>query len=212
MGQFIGFAYTGTPANKAKIKRYWDEIEPILRTSHGVYKGRSKKNLGVAAEAVGLSPGLQWKAIPFVNNGDDNVRLIVKNGHVHKKDPYAIEHIIPFNQRRLAKEGADYVASKVKRFDDEANFTVNNGPYTMDGYPQDKEDIGLFVEKLMLEYTKENKHHYWKQWLHGVTYYEPTNQVSPRQYLKRRHNKRKTKQFKQSRREQRKEWFAKHGL
>ena len=215
--QFIGFRYTGTKANKAKIKAYYDELEPILRTSHGVFKGKSQRTLKAAAGAVGLNTRRDWRQVPFVNNGDDHLRFVVsKSGKVTKVSRFAIEHQITFDMRRLAKEGASYVYSLVEDFEDEIDdetgevigplFTVNNGPYTMDGFQDTKETLGLRVESLMQQYPKSDKHHYYKQWLHGATLYEPTNQIGPKEYLQRRHNKRQSAEWKANRRKDRKEY------
>lgn len=215
----VNFKYTGTAWNKRKIKKYFDELEPLISQPNTIYRPRNSGNLKIAAESAGLNPRLKGlKAIPIFNNGVNNTKVRIKKGRVKLVRPFEEREIILFDQEKLASEGEDYINSLLdfdaekfegmdfeerQEFFPDVTFQIMAGKHIVRRGGISLPNIAPTISQYMNNYNAPTKKHgdtTWREWLHGVIRIESTNQKETEKVISEQNTK--TKAYRQKTRKQ----------
>ncbi len=207
--KYVSFKYSDDDYSARKIKRYYDELWPLLHQPHTDYKSRSKRNLTTVIKSVG-GPGLrQLKAVPVPSAGVEGLKVRIKNKQVQIESDFISQRIIPFNKRKLAKNAIPYINELVADVKEPVRFKIQTGNYEMER-GHSKETIADEVHRLQMKYTlgakiesasgsihKVKRGQQWQIWLNGLVVLTSKNQIDIDQYITR-HAKEKKAGYKKN--------------
>lgn len=174
---------------KAKIKKYYDEVEALTARPYYAYKPRDKRRLETAQNFAQHETHLPALKVAFIpTNGKEKPRITYnKKGEIVSRTRHVATRMINVNRWKLAENPKEYIRKLIKNDEGKA-YTVLAGRYEI---PQAKSKKALpdFVGKLALKYSDENKNNYVGNWLHGIASHSFSEQKDFTSY-----NKEKTEQ------------------
>lgn len=181
-----------TPAQKAKVTRYFHELDRLTAQPRYVYKARSKAMLEKVQAVTGHDKGFKFKVafVPHVPKRDKKGREtkprvdLAKTGAVRIRERYYTKSIVALDQRRLARDAKAEVKRAIDTVPNAKRFTIQAGTNEMPGL-YDRPFISERVIRLMNLYDGRKslpkgsgnagdspKHHKWTLWLNGLVAYE----------------------------------------
>lgn len=179
-----------TKAQKAKVKRYSDEISKLTNRPYQVYRPRLRERLRPAqqfSQHESQLPGLKVAFIPTDGKGTTRLRF-TKSGIVAQSEYVSIRGI-SLSIRGLAGDTPEYVARRISGVA-ASHFTIQAGafeipiPYLPESVPK---AVSLLVERYgghgPPDDKEDRENHHWANWLHGLKGYESDNQEDVVAYL-----------------------------
>lgn len=180
-----------TPAQKAKITRYWHQLNEITAQPVYAYKARSRKRLEQVQETIGQGTGYEFKVafIPHVPKKDKRgretkPRVDVESGVVRIRERGYNKVMVELDADELASDTKGEIKRGLELVPDATRFTVMAGKNEMPGL-FDRKLIADRIMRLMAQYDGVKplprgsgnkgdapKHHSWDQWLKGMIAYE----------------------------------------
>lgn len=191
---FVDFDYdlrkSPTKAQKAKVKRYSDEISKLQNRPHQIYRPRRPDRLRPAqqfAQHETNLPGIRVAFIPTDGSGTTRLRFTAR-GIVAKSEHVAITGV-RLSISGLAGDTTGYVRRRISG-NRASHFTIQAGAFEIP-IPYLPQSVPDAVASLVARYggpgtpdTKEDReNHHWANWLHGLKAYESHNQDDVQAYL-----------------------------
>jgi hypothetical protein len=171
---------------KAKIKRYYDEIDSLSARGHIIYRPRNKARRKAAIEYAGQDKSLtQLKTVLIpVANPEKRPQLKFKNNKLILKGEFVTTEIIPFDQFELIKDPEKHAAQVISALPNDARFTIRVGEGGRFEIPQDieKSRIPSRVQILTTNYNDKDRNDYFGNWLFGVQMHTFDNQADFSEY------------------------------
>lgn len=186
-----------TPAQKAKVTRYFKEVHELTARPFQVVRLRNKAHLQMAQTVAKHAQGFPQIKVAFVPVASDQpVRVRFTKDSMVVEAKYWDKRELLFDQERLALEGGDEVDRLTKSAPKNTVFTIQAGKYEIPN-TGDARTIRKRVVALMNKYDgkkplpktsgnrgdKPEKHH-WSIWLAGLTAYNFKNRGNPQRLLK----------------------------
>ena len=178
---------------KAKINRYYAQLETLTIRPHQVYRARGKKNLRSVQRFAQHDPRFKEFTVAFVpTDGEQRQRIRINTkGSVVATTDAISRHEIPFDRLRLIAEGKPYIESVIARGPKVRTYIIQAGAFEV---PSSSLPANIVndVLKYMTRYNAKDydadssSSHYFGNWLTGVNGYNFRNQESLAQY---RHKK-----------------------
>lgn len=168
---------------KAKIKKYFDEIEALKARNHVIYRPRRADRLKAAQEFAQHEnhlPGLRAAFIPVANPA--TAKLKVGRGRVPRftvKEVRGIERVsIPLRPRALIKDTAAEIGRALSKEPKATHFAIQAGKYEI-SHALGRERVLPRVRQLMERYSEggakfkasRRSSNHWKEWMHGINAY-----------------------------------------
>lgn len=210
---FVAFNYDLrqklTPAQKAKITRYYNALEPILSTSADihVYRPRSNEGKKAAAKIMPTFSGMkELRAFPIPKPRGQKTRVKVRNGKPIIETAHVKSEFIPLNQHRLAEDPKAEVSAAIsgkpyKRYSLAAGETFEvKVTFSPDILP---EKIAEYMARYDIDPESPDRvanprnaknwsaNHHWKNWLFGIYGYSFDNQADLNEYRMARRKQKK---------------------
>lgn len=180
-----------TRAQKAKVTRYFKELDRLTAQPRYQYKARSQKMLEEVQRVAGHEKGYDFKVafIPHVPKVDKRgretkPRVDVEKGVIRIRERYYTKIMVALDQKQLVRDTAAEVGRAIKMAPDAQRFAIQAGVNEMPGL-YDRQLIGERVRRLMNLYDGKRalprgsgnrgdspKHHRWQLWLHKLIGYE----------------------------------------
>lgn len=175
-------------AKKAKVTRYFHEVNALTARPYVIKRFRNEKHLKAAQRFSQHDKGFkQFKVafVPTTTNKPVKVRFTKRESMV-TEGPYFEKIEIEFNQKALArdpnKEIQRAITAELGKHPKNMRYIVQAGKYLMRQVATDIGAVQLQVRALMARYdgkkqlgkdrTWNPKHHHYSRWLNGVTAYE----------------------------------------
>jgi hypothetical protein len=182
-----------TPAQKAKITKYFKELDQLTAQPRYLFKSRNPEEMAKAKRVSGQDPKYKFKVafLPYTPEKSKKTGEYIKPKITFTKDGIRIRQRkyskieIPLNKVRLAQDHEKEILRAIKANAPKASrFAVRAGVNEMPG-TGDMPNIIRKVGELMNKYDgvtplpkgSGNKgdgpqHHKWDQWLHSLIGYE----------------------------------------
>lgn len=198
---FVDFDYDlrkapPSKSQKAKVKRYSDEISKLTNRPYQVFRPRLKSRLRPAqqfSQHEANLPGLKVAFVPTDGSGTTRLRF-TKSGIVAKSEHVSIRGV-SLSISGLAGNTPEYVARRISGIT-ASHFTIQAGafeipiPYLPESVPG---AVAYLVERYGGKGTPDDKedreNHHWANWLHGLKGYESDNQEDVVSYLMDKRNR-----------------------
>ena len=182
-----------TPAQKARVTKYWHELQNLTAQPRYIYHTRSPSKLKQAQQVVQSEPGYKWKVafIPhtpkILSSGKPSKakpKIEFTAEGVRIREPGYRRSFVPLNPMKLAIDPQKEIKRAIKKNAPRAkHFVIQAGVNQMAGV-SDKSNIIKDVIKLMNRYDgikplpnssgnagDAPKTHKWDRWLTGVIAY-----------------------------------------
>lgn len=148
-----------TRYQKAKIKRYYDEIDSLTAVPHQTYRPRTKKHLKAAQRFSGQQSELRGLKVAFVPNNGKRVKIqFDQSGEMRVKSKHVETSFIEFDELALIDNPTEYTKQLLENRT-EKQFTVSVGDgreipkaYTKNTLP---EYIGFLTTKYGSQLTDD---------------------------------------------------------
>lgn len=168
---------------KAKIKKYHDEIDALTARPYQVYRPQSKDRLKKAQQFAQHEKRLPGLKVAFIPTDGKKVRVnFSKSGDIAISSDHVTTRVIELDKFELIDDPTGYVADKIKnRMED--SYTVLAGRYEIP-VGLTKSTLPAYVARLTMKYASEDANNYFGNWLHGVAAHHFTEQADFGEYLK----------------------------
>lgn len=185
-----------TPAQKAKITKYHNELQRMTAQPWTIHHERSSTKREKMNEVLGYDTGYKFKVVilPYVKKVDKRGREVkpkvslTKQGAVRVGNKWYNKVSVQLNQVALARNSKAEVARVLEAVPDAQRFTILTNPHNEMPGLYDRSLIADRVRQLMLKYDgikplprgsgnagDSPKHHKWTLWMHGLVGYEFPN-------------------------------------
>jgi hypothetical protein len=179
-----------TKSQKAKVRRYYEEITALRNRPYQVYRPRRADRLRPAqqfAQHEKLLPGIKVAFIP--TDGKSKVRLRFRGkGDIVAKSEHVSISSVELSRRGLAGDTERYVRGRISS-NPAKNFTIQAGRYEIP-VPYLPDSVPAAVLRLVERYggpqlsdPEERENHNWQNWLFGLNAYHFENQSDIEEYL-----------------------------
>lgn len=188
---------------KAKIKKYYDEIEALTARPFQVYRPKSKANLKKAqqfAQHEKQLPGLKVAFIPTDGKNKARVRFS-KKGEIAVSSDHVTTRIVSLDPNQLLKNPAEYVKRRIRNRK-EKSYTVLAGRYEIP-VGLNKATVPDYVARLTAKYGETDANNYFGNWLKGLAAHSFENQSTFAVYLNEKQKNKKQLQRKRRNKKQR---------
>lgn len=190
---FVDFDYdlrkAPTKAQKAKVKRYSDEIAKLRNRPYQVYRPRIKSRLRPVQQFAQQDTSLPGIKVAFVPTAGKRQKI-----RFNKRGITAVaEHVritsVTLSIRGLAGDTGGYVARRIADIE-ASHFTIQAGAFEIP-IPYLPESVPVAVTALVERYggngevpdKEERENHHWANWLFGLKSYTAENQEDVTAYL-----------------------------
>lgn len=184
-----------TPYEMRRVKKYYSHVHALLNRPHEVFRTRDKKKLKTAQK---FSRQRNFKYINCAIIPTDGKKAKIKfnkKGEMTVKMKKVTEHFVPLDEQNLALDAKKEVFNKTAHFPSNTMYRVNAGEYMIFSPVEHRESVMNSVAELVAKYGheyggtapkhlqgKENKWHYYGDWLNGLTAYTFTDQKDFREW------------------------------
>lgn len=195
--RFVSFDYDLrkplSSAAKAKINRYYAQIERLTVRPHQVYRAKKSDNLRAVQRFAQHDRRYKEIKVAFVpTDGKNKARVSVnRKGEVRSKIGYVRMFEIPFDMERLVTEGREYIKEAIDNGPEVKRYVIQAGAFEVPSTSLRKDivdDVAKYMSKYGADrYDADNpSSHYFGNWLFGVNGYTFRAQDELTAY---RHNK-----------------------
>ena len=177
-----------TPAQKAKVTKYWNALNDLTARSNYVFRGRNKEHLRIAQEVAQHPPKMPAFKVAFIPftppKGEPGFvpELKFTKGTVIVKSQHHTRRYIPFDKEALVENPDAEIKRAISEAGNAKIFTIQAGMYEI-STASDKGMIGEHVKRLMAKYdgvttlTGDKKKddpaaHDHRRWLNGIIGYK----------------------------------------
>jgi len=189
--RFVDFDYDLrkplTKSQRAKVRRYYEEISALTNRPYQVFKSRNKKNLRDAQIYANNGRNLPGLTVAFIpTDGKNRVKLTFRKKGVIAKTKHVTATVIYLDTDELLVDPVAHVNDLIKNHPAE-QFTVRADVYEIPS-PYMRSTIGDAVARYVNRYGEANgltpdDNHYYAHWLHGLNAYTFQDQGDLNEYL-----------------------------
>lgn len=190
-----------TAAQKAKVTRYYHEVQESTARPFAIVRPRSEKHLRLAQRVAQQDPKFKQMKVaflPFVGERPgDKPNLSYQKDSVTIRGEYYERRDILFDPRKLAKNSKAEIDRALSQVPNATRYHIQANKFDISGMT-DRAGVQRAVSELMKKYDGKSvpasrrrdaswkpKHHHWSEWLVGVAAYTFRKKGDPQKFLRK---------------------------